>query len=204
MKVQIQTVNAVDDATCKSATGKTLQEWWSYLDERGGPSKGRRDIGNHLYAELKVDEWWTATLNYEYESARGVKDKDGRHCGYTICVTKTINAPVEKVYAAWSDPGVLKEWFGPGVQAKVEDGGTWSDGDGNSGEYKRVRANKDLRFTWKGESGDESLVDVSLTDKGDKTALLINHARIQTTAEKDGLRAAWGEAANRLKALAEG
>ncbi|MBV6457941.1 MAG: hypothetical protein HONBIEJF_01061 [Fimbriimonadaceae bacterium] len=204
MKVNIATAHSVDDATCKAATGKTLQEWWAYLDERGGPSQGRREIGNHLYGELKVDEWWTATLNYEYETARGIKDKDGRHNGYTICVTKTINAPVEKVYAAWSDPALLKQWFADGIEAKVEDGGTWTDGDGNGGDYKRIRSNKDLRFTWKGASGDESLVDVTLTDKGGKTGLLINHARIQTTAEKDGLRAAWGEAANRLKSLAEG
>lgn len=203
MKVKIESTHPVTDESCKAATGKTLQEWWSYLDGRGGPSQGRREINNHLFGELKVDEWWTATLNFEYESAKGVKDKDGRHNGYTICVTKTLNAPIDKAYMAWSDPGQLKAWFGDAVKAKVEDGGSFADGDGNSGDYKRIRENKDLRFSWKGESGDESLVDVSLTDKAGKTALLINHSRIQSTAEKDGLRAAWGEAVNRLKSLLE-
>ena len=68
------------------------------------------------------------------------------------------------------------------------------------GTFKRIRENKDLRFTWVGETGDESLVDVVLTDKGGgKTGLLVNHDRLQTKAEADGIRRAWSEAIDRMK-----
>lgn len=44
---------------------------------------------------------------------------------------------------------------------------------------------------------------MSVADKAGKTYLLINHDRIQTKAEADGLRNAWAEAVNWLKALVE-
>ena len=37
-----------------------------------------------------------------YERHKGVTKKDGRPEGYTICATKTIKAPVDKVYKIWT------------------------------------------------------------------------------------------------------
>lgn len=204
MKVNFQTDQPLTNEASKAATGKTLDEWYVYLDKFDGIKKGRREITNHLFGELKIDTWWTSAIAVEYERERGVKEKDGRQKGYFICSTKTINAPVEKVYAAWASADALSKWFGEGTQAKIEDGGTFSNPDGNKGEYKRVRENQDLRFTWNGAE-DESLVDVQFQDKGNgKTGLLVNHDRLQTRAEADGVRAAWAEALNRLKATLEG
>jgi hypothetical protein len=92
MQVNLKAEHALTEV--KTATGKTWEEWFSILDKRGGIAKGRRDIGNFLFGECKVDPWWSATINVEYEAARGVVEKDGRPKGYMICVTKTIAAPV--------------------------------------------------------------------------------------------------------------
>ena len=47
-------------------------------------------------------------------------------------------------------------------------------------------------------------VDVQFQDKGKgKTGLLVNHTRIQTREEADGLRAAWAKALDQLKAVCE-
>ncbi len=203
MKVNYQTDNPLTNDACKAATGKTLDEWFAYLDEFDGLAKGRRAINNHLYGELKIDIWWTSAIAVEYERVRGAKEKDGRYKGYFICSTKTINAPIDKVYAAWATPESLSKWFGEGTTGKVADGEAFSNPDGNKGVYKRVRENKDLRFTWQGQE-DESIVDVQFSDKGNgKTGLLVNHDRLQTRAEADGVRNAWAEALNKLKALVE-
>jgi uncharacterized protein YndB with AHSA1/START domain len=203
MKVTYQTENPLTNDASKAATGRTLEEWYAYLDEFDGLTKGRKLINNHLYGELKIDIWWTSAIAVEYERERGVKEKDGLYKGYFICSTKTINAPLEKVYANWSSADALSKWFGDATKADVADGGSFSSPDGNTGVFKRVRQNKDLRFTWSGPEG-ESLVDVQFTDKGNgKTGLLVNHDRLQTRAEADGVRAAWGEALNRLKAISE-
>lgn len=203
MKINYQPDQPLTDDACKAATGKTMDEWYVLLDEFDGLKKGRREVNSHLYDVHKLDPWWCTTLAVEYEAARGQKEKDGRPKGYFICSTKTIAAPVEKVYQAWVDEALLGKWFGEGAKANVADGGSFEDADGNRGEYKRIRENKDLRFIWKGER-DESLVDMSVADKGGgKTYLLINHDRLQTRAEADGVRAAWAEALGRLKALLE-
>ena len=189
----------------KSATGKTWDEWFSILDKRGGIAKGRRDIGNFLYAECKLDIWWCATINVQYEAARGAVEKDGRPKGYMICVTKTIAAPVDKAYAAWATAEGLNDWFSKKNKAEVADGGSYSNADGDMGVFKRVRKNKDLRFTWENPAHiSPTLVDVVFQDKGKgKTGVMISHDRIQNREEADGLREGWGQALDRLKSLLE-
>lgn len=44
---------------------------------------------------------------------------------------------------------------------------------------------------------------MKLQEAGGKCTVMITHDRLQTRAEADGLRAAWGEALGRLKALLE-
>lgn len=189
----------------KSATGKTWEEWFSILDKRGGIAKGRRDIGNFLYGECKVDPWWSATINVEYEAARGAVEKDGRPKGYMICVTKTIAAPVDKAYEAWATAEGLNEWFSKKNKADVADGGSYSNADGDTGVFKRVRKNKDLRFTWENPTHTSpTQVDVVFQDKGKgKTGVMITHDRIQKREEADGLREGWAQALDRLKSLLE-
>lgn len=205
MKVNYATTHPHTNEVLKAQTGKTFEEWFAAMDGRGGPDIGRRELFVFLYHESKVDLYWCAALNHHYEAHHGIKDKSGRAKGYNVCSTKTITAPLEAVYGAWSTQSGLKSWFGDNSVAEVKDGGEFNDGDGQLGTYKRVRENKDLRFTWvspKDEIG--SIVDVIFQDKGNgKSYVQITHDRIQSPDEADGLRAAWGEALNRLKSYLE-
>jgi uncharacterized protein YndB with AHSA1/START domain len=117
-----------------------------------------------------------------------------------------IKADAAEVYRAWTDGKALAQWFGDSIKAQVKDGGSFEDGAGNRGGYQRVRENKDLRFTWENPAFTApSQVDVTFDGKSPgKTLLMVNHSRIQTRAEADGLRAAWGEALDRLKQQLEG
>lgn len=203
MKVTPKSQFPINNESCQAATGKTMSEWFEILDSRGGPKQGRKAINDHLFGELKLDPWWCTTLVVEYENHHGLKEKDGLGKGYFICSTKTIAAPVDKVYAAWTNAAELDKWFGGGNKANVSDGGSFENAGGAKGTYKRVRENKDLRFTWDAGTA-PSLVDVVFTDKGGgKTGLLVNHDRIQTREEADGIREAWAEALSKLKAAVE-
>src|SRR5262249_53203065 len=125
--------------------------------------------------------------------------------GYTICSTKTIAAPIEKVYDAWTNADGLNKWFGSGVSAEVNDGGRFSSAEGDGGTFKRVRANKDLRMSWeRGDPSEHSIVDVAFTAKSpEKCQVLVTHDRIQSRAEADGLRNGWADALDKLKSLVE-
>ena len=178
--------------------------------DRGAEAQGeiagkRREAISYLYdgTGRGKDLWWPTTIWVEKERREGVVQKDGRAEGYNICATKTIAAPVEAVYAAWIGEGPAAWW---GDAPKVAPDASISDANGNVAKATRVRENKDLRYQWQtGGEGDVTGVDVAFVDKGKgKTGITLNHQRIQTREEADGLRRAWGEAFERLKKALEG
>ena len=204
MKNSLKSDHPVTNEAAKAATGKTLDQWFAELDNVDGLKLGRREINNRLQGE-KVDLWWCTTIAVEFEKHHDVRKKDGLFEGYFVCSTKTIAAPPADVFKAWTDDAELSKWFGNGTKAEVKDGGTFQNKDGDKGTFLRVRENKDLRMTFEGNGiSAPTQVDVQFQDKGKgKTGLLVNHTRIQTRAEADGLRAAWAQALDQLKATCE-
>ena len=194
------------DAACKEATKKTLAQWYARLDELGGPAKGRRELVQALMAGEKLAEWWATTIVVEYERARGVHEKDGQPKGYSICSTKTIAAPLERVFAAFGAAADLDRWLGPKTKVAFEDGGALTNGDGDRLTFTRIRAQKDLRLAWEHATrAPGSLVEVLFADKGKgKTGLTLNHTRIQARRDADELRAGWSAAFDTLKKHLEG
>ncbi|ARU41918.1 hypothetical protein CCB80_12515 [Armatimonadetes bacterium Uphvl-Ar1] len=188
MKVELRPDFEVTDESCRAATGKTFAEWFDWIDSGEGGA-GRRNVVNAIYDATGrgADVWWPTTIWVEYEAAKGIVKKDGLAEGYNICCTKTISAPVEIVYFALA--GTAKE------------GNEYSDPEGNSGTWLRLRPGKDVRLQWRTAGiENETLMDCALADKGKgKTGVVLNHQRIQTRAEADGLRRAWGQFLDELK-----
>jgi uncharacterized protein YndB with AHSA1/START domain len=195
----------LDDASILKHTGKARDVWFDDLDGAGGLEVGRRNLVMHLYDKRKLDEWWSTSLVVEYERARGDKEKDGRPKGYSICATKTIGAPVERVFEAWTDLAQLARWFGPRARVEWKEGGLLESADGERCSVGRVRANKDLRFAWEqGARAPGSQVEVLFAAKGaGRTGITLNHTRIQDRRHADELRSAWGGAFDKLKSLLE-
>lgn len=204
MKKSLKSEHPVTNDAAKAATGKTLDQWFAELDKADGLKLGRREINNRLYAQ-KLDPWWSATIAVEYEKHHDVRKKDGLFEGYFVCATKTIAAAPAEVFQAWSTGAALSKWFGDGSKADLKDGGSYENKDGDKGQFLRVRENKDIRMTFESTGlSAPTQVDVQFQDKGKgKTGLLVNHTRLQTREEADGLRAAWGEALDRLKTTCE-
>ncbi len=204
MKNSLKSDYPVTNEAAKAATGKTLDQWFAELDSADGLKLGRREINNRLMSE-KVEPWWASTIAVEFEKHHDVRKKDGLYEGYFVCATKTIAAAPADVFKAWTNGAELSKWFGPDTKAEVKDGGTFQNKDGDKGTFLRVRQNKDLRMTFEGNGlSAPTQVDVQFQDKGKgKTGLLVNHTRIQTREEADGLRAAWAQALDRLKAQCE-
>jgi uncharacterized protein YndB with AHSA1/START domain len=204
VKVERRAEHAVSDATCKAATGRTLADWHGLIDDRGGLPLGRREIGNWLAGELKIDPWWSATIIHEYELARGALEKDGKPKGYTICATKSIKADAAACYAAFATAAALDRWFGAGHEAKIEDAGHWRNADGNRATVRKATPGKVIRLVW--EDAGLTLptpVEIKFAAGGAKTIVMVTIDRLQTRAEADGYRRAWGQALERLKATLE-
>ncbi|MGH9971071.1 MAG: SRPBCC family protein [Pyrinomonadaceae bacterium] len=204
MRYKLKSDHPVTNQAAKAATGKTLDQWFVELDKIDGLKQGRRAVNTYLY-EQKVDPWWCTTIAIEYEKHHDVRKKDGLHEGYFICSTKSIAAPVAEGFAAWTNGEMLSQWFGNSTRADVKDGGGFENKDGDKGTFLRVRKNKDLLLTIGNPAfSAPTQVDVQFQDKGKgKTGVMVNLTRIQTRADADGLRVAWAEALDRLKAICE-
>jgi len=205
MKILLPDTPDPTDAACRKATGKTLDQWFAALDALGGLEQNRRDRSQWLLEATGKDAWWANTLAVEYERARGQKEKDGRPTGYSICSTKTIAAPIERVFAAFADAAALDRWLGAGTKLEFADGGTFSNADGDRGTFRRIRANKDLRLSWEHPTlGPGTSVEVLFAGKGQgKTGVTLNHTRVATRREADQLRLGWQAAFEALKTQLE-
>lgn len=206
MKPTAPETPALTDANAHERTGKTLGQWFEALDAFGGLAKGRRELVQHLYTGHELEEWWATSLVVEYERARGAREKDGQPKGYSLCSTKTVAAPLTRVFRAFGEPADLDAWLGPRTEVEFRDGGRLANADGDRASFTRIRADKDLRLAWEqAERGPGSQVEVLFADKGKgKTGITLNHTRIQDRRHADELRAGWSQALERLKAHLEG
>ena len=204
MKIDLKPEQAYDEASAKKATGRSLGEWFALLDAAGGPAKGRRDLGALLHGEHKLEPWWSSTIIGQYEAAHGLKEKDGRLKGYTICATKSIKASPIDCAAQFSSAQALDDWLGKGHQLDFKDGGQLHNADGNRAQIKKINPGKNIRLIWQQPGVAENTpVEIKFAPAGSKTTVMVTHERLQSREEADGLRAAWGEALNRLKSLIE-
>ena len=103
----------------------------------------------------------------------------------SLTLKRRLNASPEKVYAAWTEPTHLTQWFGPegGVVERadlnVQPGGRYTivfhtqDGEQHqvSGVYKEVVPNEKLAFTWAWRSTPERESHVTVMIKSDGTGL---------------------------------
>ena len=143
-----------------------------------------------------------------------------------LVLTRIINAPREKVYRAWTEPALLKQWFAPLpwttpiVETDVRPGGSslvvMRSPEGQEqpcrGVYLEVVKNERLVFTdaytkaWEPSAKPFMTVTITLENEGGKTRYT---ARVQhwTVAdreahEKMGFHQGWGQCADQLATLA--
>ena len=137
-----------------------------------------------------------------------------------LTLRRTIDAPVQAVYAAWTDPNLLRQWLAPGeatvarAVAEVEVGGafliemrgtegkTWL----TRGQYRDVVPNRRLVHTWRWEGSDvESLVTVEFEPEPDGTTrLTLTHSRFPEAEARDEHERGWTGCLAKLEALYAG
>ena len=142
-----------------------------------------------------------------------------------LVLTRVIDAPRAKVFKAWTDPELLKQWFAPlpyttpVAELDVRPGGAnlvvMRDPDGkdhpNRGVYLEVVQNERLVFTdaysraWEPSEKPFMTVILSFEDEGGKTRYTAR-ARHWTVAdrethEKMGFDQGWGLCTDQLAAL---
>ena len=133
-------------------------------------------------------------------------------------IKRFINAPRDRVYAAWTDPVQLKEWWGPKavrtltIVADIRTGGKYrwdlvnQEGEKMScfGEYKELIPGKRVVFTWKWDDDEawedyDSIVSVDFSDRDGGTELTLTHVKLPSEESRDRHNQGWGMVLDRLE-----
>jgi len=130
----------------------------------------------------------------------------------SLSITRMLDAPVEAVFAAFTDPAQYQQWVGPGTmrsevkRLEPHAGGayrvTMYDENANShtvaGVYREVTAPTRLVFTWAWEidmgtirAGHESLVTITFRPVGNRTELTIKHEKLENATSRDQHTQGW-------------
>ena len=133
-------------------------------------------------------------------------------------IKRFINVPRDRVYAAWTDPAQLKEWFGPenvrtrNFTADARVGGKYrwdlinEEGEDMtiSGEYRELVPGKKIVFTWKWDDDEtwkntSSVVTVELSDRDGGTELRLIHEKLPSEESRDRHNEGWNSVVDRLE-----
>ena len=168
------------------ATGRDRPEWFALLDDWGAAGRPYREIADWLTGENGLTAWWAQKLIVEYEEARGLRDPGIRRDGtFEVGASKTVAAPVRRLFAAFADPDLRERWL-PGAVLR-----------------ERVsQPDRELRFDW--ADGASRLV-VTFSAVGDaRSQVSVLHQRIPDATSSAELKAHWRERLTALKSVLEG
>ena len=135
----------------------------------------------------------------------------------TLVMVRKLPASPARVFAAWTTPAVIKQWFCPGddmtipvAEADVREGGAYrivmENKDGKtyspSGTYESIVPNEKLVFTWKwADSELITRVTVELRKLGEnETELTLTHEGFPDTEIRDRHDEGWTGCLGRLHA----
>jgi uncharacterized protein YndB with AHSA1/START domain len=118
-----------------------------------------------------------------------------------IHVERVFDAPRDRVFAVYTDPELIPDWWGPHDTTAVVDemdvrpGGSWrfvvhdSDGRVNAfrGTYREITPPERIvqTFEWEGMPGHVSVETATFEDLGDRTKVSTT-STYHTTEERDG------------------
>jgi uncharacterized protein YndB with AHSA1/START domain len=141
----------------------------------------------------------------------------GRTDASTIRLQRTVVASPAEVFAAWTNPAVMVQWFAPSddfatpiAEVDLQIAGKYRVGMLNpngkvhivSGQFCRIEPPRTLSFTWAWDSprrdAHETQVTLEFREHGDGTNLTFTHERFRDSALRDDHAKGWTGCLDRL------
>lgn len=137
-------------------------------------------------------------------------------------MVRTFDAPIERVFRAWTDPKQFAEWFGPHgmvnthCELDLRVGGVWrlqGEGLGTrravSGKYLEIEPPRSLVFTWAWhETGDlasarehETVVELRFKSLGIRTEMTLTQASFRDATGTRNHEWGWTGSFEKLETL---
>jgi uncharacterized protein YndB with AHSA1/START domain len=141
-----------------------------------------------------------------------------------LIIERIFDAPASLVFRIWEDRDHMQRWLGPAdftcthLESDFRPGGKWrgcivSDKYGENwmgGEYKEIQKDRKIvySFAWDSEGEDdeygrETLVTVTLAEKGGKTVQTFHQTPFASVESRDSHIGGWNESFDREQAYVE-
>jgi hypothetical protein len=183
-KIKSAKTPRMSDEAVQAKTGKTWKEWFAILDKAGAKKMTHQEIVKYLNAKQGVGPWWQQMVTVTYEQARGLRDVHQKPGGYEISVSRTINAPISKVYHAFANDKARNAWL-------PEEGLA----------VRKASPNKSMRVTW---NDVKTSLQISFLSKSEnKSQVVVQHSKLPNAKASTTMKAYWGKALDRLRASLE-
>jgi hypothetical protein len=182
---EIAEAGGLSNEAVTKATGKGWAHWFALLDRADGVAKDHKGIVATLYPRHLKDGWWCQMITVAYEQARGLRQKHQKPGGFEISGSKTIEAPLTHLFAAWADDAVRRVWLGPYAAFTI----------------RKATPGKSMRITW---IDGASSVDANFYAKGPaKSMVQVNHGKLRSASEARKWKQYWGRTLDKLKVTLE-
>jgi hypothetical protein len=167
MKEKFDKINNVSSDAVRAKTGNGWAEWIALLDAAGARKMTHQEIVAYLREQHQVGAWWQQMVTVGYEQARRKRAQHQMPDGYQISVSKTLNVPVAKLFAAW--------------QARAP----------RDLAVSKTTARKSVRGVWKHSA---SRVAVAFYEKGaSKSQIVIQHNKLANARAAAQMKIAWAK-----------
>jgi hypothetical protein len=177
---------STSDETIRRRTGRGWEEWFEILDNWGAPDRTHRETARWLAEQqgLHPLAWNVQAVAASYERARGLREVGEKDDGFAITASRTVAAPVERLYEAFVGESLRREWLP----------------DGRLRERTTTRP-KSARFDW----GDgDTRVNVTFLSKGEaRSTVALEHRRLADADEAERIKGFWRERLAALKSALE-
>ena len=126
------------------------------------------------------------------------KTKDA---GWQIGVSRTVGAPVERVWRLLTSNAGMQIWLGTGVHLPTRKGAAYETAEGTRGDIRSYRPHDRVRLSWQPADREApSTVQIALQAKGDKTTIVFHQERLADATERERQRGHWTRVLDRLVA----
>ena len=180
--------NIITDKVVVAKTGRTMAEWFAYLDDNGAKSLDHVAIFNLIAGTdgLKpLGEWNHNLLATSYEWDRGLKGRGQKADGFEVGVSKTVSVAVNELYAALVDETLRDSWL-PGENITIT----------------KSTENKSVRALW---TDGKTRLSIDFYPKADaKSQIVVQHLKIPDAEMAARMKENWGRVLSELKSLLEG
>ncbi len=178
--------NIITDKVVLTQTGKTMEDWFVMLDQKGALAMSHAGIFS-LIGKIKglseLNDWNRNLLTTTYGWSRGLKERGEKESGFEISVSKTVEVPINELYRAFVDENSRKNW----LKEKIT--------------IRKARENRSARVKW---PDNKTSLSIDFYEKGpQKSQVVIQHLKIENSERAAELKSFWRERVGVLKKLAE-